>query len=73
MCTDLNVGSTCGFTVVGKCQQAPETCSEGEHRCALGVLLYGGKVHFFRFFRKVVQLFAQAIFRIVIKASLFFP
>lgn len=73
MCTELNVDSTCGSTVVGKCQQAAKTYREGEHRCALVVLLYGGMFTFFRFFRKVVQLLVQTISRIVIKALLFFP
>lgn len=46
MCTELNVDSTCGSTVVGKCQQAAKTYREGEHRCALVVLLYGGMFAF---------------------------
>lgn len=39
----------------------------------LGCAFVWGNVCFFRFFRKVVQLFVQTISRIVIKALFFFP
>lgn len=48
------LGFSLWFTVVGKCQQAPETYSEREHRCALVLLLLlrrtcsGGKESVFK-------------------------
>lgn len=60
MSAELNLDSPCDM-VVGKCQQAPETCNEGNTGvpwsccCCLGGHVQGEKSQVFNFFWKVPQ------------------